>query len=219
MTHELHTRLVTGILIGSFLGVLFFFCNPWCFSLVLAMALALILVAEMPHLLNYKKISAWIITLFYPIIPFGLLLTLNQQPEYHFLVLVIFLVSSANDIGAYFIGKSFGKRRIWPSISPNKSWEGFLGGLASVFFCMLVIAWTKKCIPQFPLFLLYSWRIATAATLGDFFESWLKRRAKRKDSGTLLPGHGGLLDRFDSILFVTILVYLLRDKILALFCF
>lgn len=218
MTQELSKRIVTCLFIGAILGGIFFFCPPLYSSLLLGGILATILLSEMPRLLNYKKLSAWVITIFYPCAPFGMLIELNQQPEYHWLVLFIFLVSFANDSGAYCAGKSFGKHRIWPAISPKKSWEGFLGGLVSIFFCMLIIAWQQKCVPQLPLFLLYSWRIATAATVGDFFESWLKRRVHIKDSGNVLPGHGGLLDRFDSILFVTVLVYAMKNKVIALFC-
>ena len=87
----------------------------------------------------------------------------------------------ASDTFAYFVGRSFGKRNIVPTISPNKTLEGFIGGFIGI-------------------------TVGILAPLGDLFESKLKREANKKDSGTLLPGHGGVLDRFDSLLFAAPLV-------------
>jgi phosphatidate cytidylyltransferase len=108
----------------------------------------------------------------------------------------------ATDSGAYFIGKAIGKRKLWPEISPNKTVEGSIGGVV----CALVVA---------ILFVLFSNIHATIVSLmaitvvlsvfgqiGDLVESALKRHFNVKDSGTILPGHGGILDRFDSLLFV-----------------
>jgi len=110
------------------------------------------------------------------------------------------------DTAAYAAGMHFGKRRLAPHISPNKSWEGAWGGLGGGLLVALVAG---------PLFLglglgwsiLLGALIAVAATLGDLAESVIKRQVGAKDSGTLIPGHGGMLDRIDSLLFVVPLVY------------
>jgi phosphatidate cytidylyltransferase len=100
----------------------------------------------------------------------------------------------ATDIGAYFAGRAIGGPKIAPQISPNKTWAGLFGGMLGA----LLLGWILARWAQLPIELaLLSPVLAVFAQAGDFFESWLKRRAGVKDSGTLLPGHGGLLDRLD----------------------
>jgi phosphatidate cytidylyltransferase len=100
----------------------------------------------------------------------------------------------ATDIGAYFAGRAIGGPKIAPQISPNKTWAGLFGGMLGA----LLLGWVLSRLAQLPIELaLLSPVLAVFAQAGDFFESWLKRRAGVKDSGTLLPGHGGLLDRLD----------------------
>jgi phosphatidate cytidylyltransferase len=100
----------------------------------------------------------------------------------------------ATDIGAYFAGRAIGGPKIAPRISPKKTWAGLLGGMIAALALGLVL--TKWAALPIAL-ALFSPILAVFAQAGDFFESWLKRRAGVKDSGTLLPGHGGLLDRLD----------------------
>jgi len=144
-------------------------------------------------------------------------------------VLTIVLAVMAVDIGAYFAGRAIGGPKIAPRISPSKTWAGMVGG---VFGASLVIAlsdlWAGAdpfADPNYPEFhgnwyLLQSilaWLIggllfAVVAQMGDFFESWMKRKAAVKDSGKLIPGHGGLFDRVDGLLAVCFgigLLYLL----------
>ena len=118
------------------------------------------------------------------------------------LVLWIFIVTWASDIGAFFVGRAFGGPKLAPSISPNKTISGFVGGVIAATllggvwaqFSKLHWAWLLLA----PLF-------AAAAAMGDLFESWLKRRAGVKDAGALIPGHGGVLDRLDGLVPVAIL--------------
>ena len=107
----------------------------------------------------------------------------------------------AADVGAFFVGVKFGKHRIMPTVSPKKSWEGSAGGLLMVFATAGLLA-----IQIEQSFTVWHWLgfglvVAVSGTVGDFFESYLKRKAGVKDSGIMLPGHGGFLDRFDSTLF------------------
>ena len=111
-----------------------------------------------------------------------------------------------NDTGAYLVGTFLGKHKMAPVISPNKTWEGLVGGF------LTLALWNVYSITNFQANLFLSWQniffigfsltFCSLATLGDLFESWLKRKAELKDSGSLLPGHGGILDRIDSLLFV-----------------
>lgn len=119
------------------------------------------------------------------------------------IVLYLVLVIAATDVGAYFSGKTFGGPKIAPTISPNKTWAGLAGGVAAAgamgLFCAVFTAFpttVKGCITTGML-------LAFVSQAGDFFESWLKRKAGVKDSGTLIPGHGGLLDRLDGYMTAT----------------
>jgi phosphatidate cytidylyltransferase len=138
-------------------------------------------------------------------IPFVLQLALYLAPSEQFLVM---LAAVATDMGGYYGGKYFGRRKLWPAVSPGKTWAGCAGGIV---LCVLVctlhgyagyrLGWS---LPAFPL---WGWAclgllLCLAAQLGDFFESALKRSLDVKDSGSILPGHGGMLDRIDSLLFV-----------------
>ena len=110
-------------------------------------------------------------------------------------ILYLFALTWTFDTFAYIFGVKFGKHKILPSISPKKSWEGFIGGL--IFTTILAIFIFGENINKI---LMYSVLIPISATVGDFIESYYKRKAMAKDSGNLIPGHGGMLDRMDSLL-------------------
>lgn len=139
---------------------------------------------------------------------FAAIVTLFQRsPAYLVSVLAIVWVA---DIGAYFSGKAFGRRKLAPSISPGKSWEGAIGGwllvvlltLASVRFAPLRDTFAPLVQTRFGWggFALLISLLVAASVVGDLFESLLKRRAGVKDSSALLPGHGGVLDRIDALI-------------------
>jgi len=125
------------------------------------------------------------------------------------IVLFMFCLIWAADTGAYITGKIFGKHKLAPIVSPNKTWEGALGG-----FCLsMLIAWTGAYLLNLEInnWLLYSLVavcLAILSVIGDLFESALKRVSNIKDSGNLLPGHGGLLDRLDSTIVVAPIFFL-----------
>ena len=117
------------------------------------------------------------------------------------------LATFAADIGAYFMGYLFGRRKLAPEVSPGKTVEGAIGGLIASF--VIVLALTTVTGIWSPLeALLYSILVASASQLGDLSESLIKRSLKTKDSGNSLPGHGGFLDRIDSLLFAVPATYL-----------
>jgi phosphatidate cytidylyltransferase len=131
-------------------------------------------------------------------------------------VLLIFpmVITWASDIGGYFVGRALGKRKLIPSVSPGKTVAGAVGGLAA----SMLVAWAFARGVLVPIAslgftpwgaLLFGGLVSVAAQVGDLFESLLKREARVKDSSHIIPGHGGILDRFDSLIFVLPLAYLL----------
>jgi phosphatidate cytidylyltransferase len=118
------------------------------------------------------------------------------------LLVWVFIVTWSTDIGAYFTGRNFGKRKLAPAISPNKTVEGLLGGIVAA--TLLGGAWVLATGLGTPLLALAP-LLAVAAQGGDLFESGMKRRAGVKDSGAWLPGHGGALDRLDGLVPVAVL--------------
>nr|WP_254632768.1 phosphatidate cytidylyltransferase [Deinococcus sp. GbtcB9] len=117
------------------------------------------------------------------------------------------MATFAADIGGYFVGYFFGKRKLAPEVSPGKTVEGAVGGLAFSFLMVLALTTFTHVWTPFEA-LLYSILVASASQLGDLSESLIKRALKTKDSGSSLPGHGGFLDRMDSLLFAVPATYL-----------
>lgn len=125
----------------------------------------------------------------------GLICAKGADPR---LLLALLATIWVADSAAYFAGKNFGKHKLAPSISPGKTWEGVLGALiaVTVFGIILYFAFNVNSLAIFPAL----WIIAGLGVIGDLFESLMKRQADVKDSGYLLPGHGGILDRIDGII-------------------
>jgi phosphatidate cytidylyltransferase len=117
------------------------------------------------------------------------------------------LTVMASDTGAFFVGKTWGKHYLAPTISPKKTWEGAIGGL----LCSIIASIILGIVFSLPLnywgLVLLGFIISTLAQLGDLVESLLKRNTSVKDSGNLIPGHGGILDRIDSFIFTGVAVY------------
>jgi phosphatidate cytidylyltransferase len=136
------------------------------------------------------------------------------------LLLLPLLLTWASDIGAYFVGRAFGKRKLIPRVSPGKTVAGAIGALAS----SMLVSWIYSHFVMRPVShldfttlgaLAFGLVVSVAAQIGDLVESLLKREAGVKDSSHLLPGHGGILDRFDSLLFVLPVSYLLLSWLLT----
>jgi phosphatidate cytidylyltransferase len=143
----------------------------------------------------------WLVAGFlYALVPAIAVLWIREQPFLGLSMVVwVFIVVWATDIGAFFAGRAIGGPKLAPSISPNKTIAGLVGGMFSAGLAGW--AWVDfSGVP--PVFIWLAPLLAFAAQAGDLFESWLKRRANAKDSGTWLPGHGGLLDRLDGLVVV-----------------
>lgn len=173
----------------------------------LALAVPLFSVVLISELFRKEKrpinnIAYSLFGILYIVLPFGLLTYIQLDEsgalKSSWVLLAFFCSLWANDTGAYLIGRAIGKTPLFARISPKKTWEGFIGGL---FFCCL----TGYLFSHIDPFLTaWEWMgfsviIGVFGTLGDLIESMIKRNYQVKDSGTILPGHGGILDRFDGI--------------------
>lgn len=131
--------------------------------------------------------------------------TIGKPPVYVPLILVAILPTWAGDSAAYLVGSAFGSRRLVPRLSPGKTWEGTIAGFIAAGAAAAVLA----SIDYLPNTMTLALLIGPVALAGDLLESWVKRRAGLKDSGTMFPGHGGMLDRIDSLLAVSLLLFAL----------
>jgi phosphatidate cytidylyltransferase len=131
--------------------------------------------------------------------------TIQHQPAGPYYVLFLLLFIWAADTGAYFVGRRWGKHKLAPTISPGKTWEGMLGGSLVSLLVALLGGWFFYAAPghAYICFVILAVLISVVSVLGDLSESLIKRQAGVKDSGSLLPGHGGLLDRLDSLISTT----------------
>jgi phosphatidate cytidylyltransferase len=149
----------------------------------------------------------------------AILMLYQYSPLYLLSIMAIVWVA---DIGAYFAGRAFGKRKLAPSISPGKSWEGAIGGWLAVLALSAACVFSPALKGSFSTQLQASWGwagwlavlslLVAASVVGDLFESQLKRRVGMKDSSRLLPGHGGVLDRVDALIPVLPLALLVHSR-------
>ncbi len=132
------------------------------------------------------------------------------------ITLIFLLLTSTwlGDTGAYFSGRAFGRHRMAPRLSPNKTWEGFVGGLVAAVLGAVVVGFVGMDRVPVIMFIVLGALVDTAGVLGDLAESMLKRSFGVKDSGGIMPGHGGILDRIDSLLFSAPVLYLAASLLL-----
>ena len=128
------------------------------------------------------------------------LVLLKQWPLGNYLIVAVMVLVWGADIGAYFAGRAFGKRKLAPQVSPGKSWEGVLGGLLTCLLIALAVGLYRNWgVLELALGLVSTLLLVMVSVVGDLTESMFKREAGIKDSSNLLPGHGGILDRIDSL--------------------
>ena len=158
----------------------------------------------------------YILGIFYLLLPF-LFFNYVGYERYFFFLMLVFLITVSTDIGAYIFGKVIGGAKIVPSISPNKTWAGFFGG---IFFTLIVGSFVFDIQQNQILSFFFFLAASITSQFGDIIESALKRKVNIKDSGNLIPGHGGILDRLDSfftITFFVMLLYFLNFDFLSFF--
>lgn len=135
---------------------------------------------------------------FFVLVPAWLAISfLHQEPAGYWLVLAMISLVVLADSGGYFVGRKFGKRKLAPAVSPGKTWEGFFGGFFTNLVVALVVIGVSDIAWQWVLAIIIP--TSLISVLGDLLESMVKRHAGVKDSGTLLPGHGGIMDRVDAM--------------------
>lgn len=148
------------------------------------------------------------IAIFYLGIGFYFLIeTRNLGLELVFYALILIWVT---DSGAYFVGRAMGKNKLWPEISPNKTIEGAVGGVLFAILFSWIYHYFTGVLDNYLIVTIMTIFLSVFGQIGDLVESALKRHYQVKDSGTILPGHGGILDRFDSLLFVLPLLHFLN---------
>ncbi|OLE31964.1 MAG: hypothetical protein AUG45_11495 [Ktedonobacter sp. 13_1_20CM_3_54_15] len=227
MLHSGHRPL---IVVSLGLSVLFLVAAmfPTERLLLLQIGLGAAVVVSLPWLFFRKKLDGalvdWALTLSFSIYlgwPMSFFLLLRGYeagripgangawfylPSGAWWVLVVLLGTWGFDAAAFFTGHYFGRHKLAPSISPAKTWEGGFGGMVLSIVASLLITVIPLGVPWY-LAIVLGILIGVAAVLGDLAESLIKRQTNVKDSGNIMPGHGGMLDRIDSLLFVVIVVY------------
>lgn len=220
---DLGVRTVSAVvMVGIAIGA--FWAGGWIWTLFLAL-IGVGLLWEFWNLVRLISHSilpriGWMVggTSYFGLALFAALDFTRQQPDGRMVFLMILCSVIATDIGAYFVGRTLGGPKIAPSISPSKTWSGLAGGMVFAGLSIAIFPYllrqgtseeTTFAQINWALFLqasvivlLMGAAIATVAQSGDFFESWMKRRAGVKDSGNLIPGHGGLFDRADGMIAV-----------------
>jgi phosphatidate cytidylyltransferase len=202
------SRVIYAGLLGLTLPFIFFV--PAVYILIpgfLWWILAIFFVVSYPSFVKSwsSKVVRSIIGILVLVPAFAAMVQLKTYPDSNYLIVLLFLLIWGADIGAYFTGKAFGKRKLAPRVSPGKSWAGFYGGLATALIIGSLMALVSPNTVQLVsvegmIFLGCCGFVAVVSVLGDLTISMFKRNAGVKDSSNLLPGHGGFLDRIDSLL-------------------
>lgn len=202
---DLRVRAITGALAGTlFLGT-YLIAPPFFLGLLGAITFWVVVV-EWPAVVGYRLVDPrfWLFSLIYPLMPMMTLmyLVVHFRGDWPIVPLYPFIASWIVDASAYVVGSRWGRHACVPSISPNKTWEGMLAGVLSLLLVNVACMYYYNLQVTTLFVVAVSFIVAVIAISGDLFVSWLKRRRGIKDTGRALPGHGGLLDRFDSVLFI-----------------
>jgi len=212
-----------GLLLGAGLGM-----HPLVpEALPLALAILLVGLAWSPFARSEKplhSLGATVLGALYPtaLLAFLTALRVARGPEVgdveaFYLTLTVFVLVWATDILAYYTGKSLGRHKLAPSVSPKKTWEGSIGGALGALLAAVGLKLTLLPFLAWPHLVAVALCCGIVSQLGDLAESRFKRSVGVKDSGTLLPGHGGVLDRFDAMILAAPLVYLYLTHVARLF--
>lgn len=210
-------RIITGSILGAVFFFVYFKLSPIYFSALLTLILCQIIIVEWRAIFDFRSAIFWILMPLYPILPFVFMIAMNQASAYRDLLFFLFVIVSAHDTGSYLIGSFFGKKSIARSISAGKTWEGFVGGYIFACFSLGLLLHGKYNYCPIPTLLIFTLFVCFLALCGDLFESMLKRHAGIKDSGSILPGHGGFLDRFDGIMFASVFFFIFKNQLIHLF--
>lgn len=213
---ELKIQSLNSMIIGGVLFAISFLIDylgidvRWLFMIIPLVIIVLSNEVLNKHSKPFENVALTIFSIVYVVLPFVFLSKLGYvlNNSYNFILpLVFFCMVWTSDTGAYLVGVSIGKRRLFPRVSPKKSWEGFIGGVMLTIALGITLSFYVADILLVDLIVM-GLIISVMGTWGDLTESLLKRSKGVKDSSDLLPGHGGILDRFDALTYAAPLVYL-----------
>jgi phosphatidate cytidylyltransferase len=223
---DIYPQHISGIIVGA--GLLIGIESGYYKYTAAFLAICLMLILANEMFRRHKNVSANIGVTFLGImyIPVTLssLLFLREKMDiaypnvsaagFYFIMSILVAIWIC-DTFAYMFGKTFGRHKLYPKVSPNKSIEGAVAGLIGAMLVMVLVS-TAKLLPfELPVALMLGFAIGVVGQLGDLVESWFKRDVGVKDSSHLLPGHGGMLDRFDSLIFVAPVLLILTNLLLV----
>lgn len=184
--------------------------TSFIFYITIAAVLLLLCVPILDTKYNFIDIAVTLLGFLYVAVFFSFIILVNRKANGQYFIWLIFLSSWLCDTAAYYIGKTFGKNKLCPKISPKKTIEGSIGGLiGSILSCLLLGMYLLSVGINIGLvhYIIIGACCGVFSQLGDLVASSIKRWAGVKDYSSLIPGHGGILDRFDSILFSSVIVY------------
>jgi phosphatidate cytidylyltransferase len=218
----IRVQKLAGIILGSILFVFFFLCyNGFLYLSILLFSPALFLfVFALELFLNrpnpFSSLAYTFLGIIYISLSLSLFITIpyfaSDESYSRFILIAYFVILWTSDTGAYLVGSRFGKTKLLERISPKKTWEGVIGGIVLGLVVTYILS---NYYHQFSLlqWLIIAMVIMVTGIIGDLAESMFKRNIQVKDTGDILPGHGGILDRFDALIFsapfVFVTVYLL----------
>lgn len=218
---QIYTGAITGVSIYISWILSMYFESTYYTILLLFSLCTLIIIASIELFRNtvrpFENISITISGIIYIVVPFSFLNVMSVDVNCHDVfhdywpVLSVFILIWCNDTFAYLTGRLIGKHKLFERISPKKTWEGFIGGIVFAVAAGIVLAYFLEW--SYPKMITYGIVVGVIGTAGDLVESMLKRSVGVKDSGTILPGHGGILDRFDTVLFVVPVIFFLEKFI------
>ncbi|MDK2807019.1 MAG: phosphatidate cytidylyltransferase [Thermoanaerobacterium sp.] len=196
----------------GYITILFFYILGYSYNTMDVIILIAIIIFTVPILqrkYNLEDTSITMAGVIY-IIFFSYIGKIRDINNGYLLVWLIFIISWLTDTFAYFVGKRVGRNKLCPNISPNKTFEGSIGGIIGSLIGCLIFTYLFKEKLQINIFYIIALSItgSLVAQIGDLFASLIKRNCNTKDFSKIIPGHGGILDRFDSILFVSPYIYI-----------
>lgn len=204
-------------LIIYYLGIDFFAQHFILYMFIVLITHLVIFALSYPKI-NFKEVTYSMVGLLYPGIIFSFIVLLFNYEMYEFWVASIFLIACCSDTFAYFTGIFIGKHKLAPLLSPKKTIEGSIGGVIGTGIATIIFVYAFSI--KYPLLQEHLWFItmlymvlAALSQIGDLVASAIKREFNIKDYGKVLPGHGGILDRFDSIIFIAPLIYFIATLI------
>lgn len=217
---NLRLRILSAVILAPFVFAAIIL-GGWPFGVFVALAFGLScgewqgMSSKLPH-----RTLALLVGILYFIASFTLFVKLRIEHDSGlYLLLVLMLCVWASDTGAYILGRLVGGPKMAPNISPNKTWSGMAGSIIAAALTLTALIWYAPTLSgivvndvsaradQIPLLLLYGGVLGYVGQAGDLLESFMKRKAGMKDSGTLIPGHGGILDRIDALLLIIPVFY------------